>query len=1096
MPPLPPIFRRSKFTPAILGIILFCSGLCSLIYQSVWLREFRLVFGGSAPAAAAVVAVFMAGLGFGGAWFGARAEKVRFPLRFYAYLEAGIALSACLTPMLLKWAKTVYFTTGGTDSLGMGWATALLIALTVLVLGLPCFLIGGTLPVAMKFAQRKSDQRRSDTALFYSINVAGALAGSALGTFAMLPNLGNKSTLMSAALLNITIALGAGILSRLTEQKEPDPHLEKPTSLPSTVVAAKAPSWFVLAAAFLSGFTFFVAELVWYRVSTPLLGSTVYGFGLVLCVVLLGMGIGGLLYSQLLRRLEPKLSGFTLVSALQAIFVLLPYALGDWLSYWALVINESLRGFGFVPLATGWFAIIAALVFMPSVLSGIQFPLLISLLGRGNHGVGREMGRAYFWNTVGSISGSLIGGFVLIPMISATHTWVLASMLIAGMSALSFVLGRSDGDEPGLTPYASFAGVIICGAMAWFSTGPTAVWLQSPIGYGRLPNYAKTTLKLEQWMRDTRRFHVSSFDGRDANVAVVESNDQHAFLTNGKSDGSALGDAPTQVMFGLVGAVVHPRNIERCCVIGLGTGSTAGWLAEVPSVKQVDAIEIESRAADIAREFSTVNRHALDNPKVRLIIGDGREALQTHGTTYDLIASEPSNPYRAGVANLYTTELYKSAKQRLTEDGIFCQWLQGYETNPETVKLIIATLCSEFAKVEVWNTSGSDLLFVCTPSLKPWDVNQVRERLKMPVYAQACATLWHTDTAEGFFGHCLANALYAQLTAMNLGTVNTDDHNILEFASARNMGRELEDPLHHIFSNAIARQQDLPFLAGQLDKTKLAYERCETFADQPKIIEAVIQHAGEFGDGLRAKREHESVAVSRDYKTYLAMLGNRQPQTITERLNFAMATALTADSRAASAAEELEKLLPDSRPILIAMRASVDRKTDTETLALIDCISTLRRSPWVDQRLVEWLSRQLVVIATRDAPRNQRAVRQLFDALRAPFAEGFFVETRNNVLSLLSDFLTPHDRLVAIDSWGPHYPFYGQPLATRLITYAEIDHPGVAQARADAERYVRLGGKLPALTTPIMNALLASAPGQEIILMREIRKQQQATASR
>ncbi len=1086
---------RPWFTPVVLGLVLFGSGLCSLIYQSVWLREFRLIFGGAAPAASAVLAVFMAGLGFGGAWFGSRAERTHSPLKFYAFLEAGIALGACLTPFLLEKARSIYASTGGADSLGLFWATVLQIAVTGLVLGLPCFLMGGTLPVAMKFAQRRDDDRRSDTALFYGINVAGALTGAGLGTFAMLPTLGNRSTLMIAVLANALIAVIAGVLSRLTEQKT-TPDKTDASSVFETEVKANAPGWFVLMAAFLSGFTFFVAELVWYRVATPLLGSTVYGFGLILCVVLAGIGLGGVIYSLLLKQMEPRLSGFTLISAMQAFFVLLPYALGDRVSYGALVINESLRGFGFAPLAAGWFAIIALLIFMPALLSGIQFPLLVSLLGRGNAGVGRQLGRAYFWNTVGSISGSLLGGFVLVPLLSARTTWIIVAVLIGGMSALSFLLGRRHGEPRTAASLTSLIGLGTCAAMAILATGPTAAWLQSPIGYGRLPDYPKDSLSLEQWTRNTRRLMVKAFDGRDANVAVMVGQDQHTFLTNGKSDGSALGDAATQVMFGLVGAIVHPREVRNCCVVGLGTGSTAGWLAALPSVNRVDAIEIESRASDIAREFSSVNRCALDNPKVRLVVSDGREVLQSQGMVYDLIASEPSNPYRAGVANLYTQEFYQSAKRRLAPDGIFCQWLQGYETDPETIKLIISTLCSEFEKVEVWNTHGSDFLFVCSPQATPWDLALVRQRLQQPIYGEACARLWHTNTAEGFFSRCLANALYSRLVALETSKVNTDDRNILEFASAQNMGRTLEEPLRHIFNVAATRKLDIPFLNGDLDKQRLAYERCETFSERADLIDLIIHHAGEAAGALRAKKEVDAYANAEDYSGYLNLMGNRTPHTISEHLTFAIATALTGDPRAAAAAETLDKYLPDTRLALTAMSLSTAGKPDLEAQALCDALTAMRRSPWLDWRLVQLIKQRLNHMATREAPRNQRIARILFEALRTPFEEGYYSETRNKLLTHLADSLSPKERLFAIEAWGTPYPFTGSELSARLITFAEIDHPGLSVARADLERFLRYGGTVPFQLSPLITAILSTEPGQEVALMLEYQKQQTAAVAK
>jgi len=406
-----------RWTQLALALILMHSGFCSLVYQTVWMREFRLVFGGATPAAAAVMAVFMGGLGFGGKLFGTWVERVGRPFRFYARLEVGIAMAAALSPMLLGLVRSLYLKTGGTAGMGLGPATCLQLLMTALVLGVPCFLMGGTLPAAMKFAQGDDDPRRSTTAFFYGINIAGAVSGAALSTFWLLPTLGNQGALSVAVIANLGIALAAGAIS-IFQEKELRPHAPADERGAETCVAAKAPPAFVLAAAFMSGFTFFLAELVWYRVSTPLLGGSVYGFGLVLCVVLVGMGTGGLLYALILKKAEPSMGGFKILSALQALAILLPFALGDRIAHLALILNDSLRGLGLAEMALGWAVVMSVLAFIPSLLSGIQFPLLVSLLGRGNAGVGQQLGQAYLWNTIGSITGSLLGGFLLVPLLA------------------------------------------------------------------------------------------------------------------------------------------------------------------------------------------------------------------------------------------------------------------------------------------------------------------------------------------------------------------------------------------------------------------------------------------------------------------------------------------------------------------------------------------------------------------------------------------------------------------------------------------------------------------------------------------------------
>ncbi|MCX6849660.1 MAG: fused MFS/spermidine synthase, partial [Verrucomicrobia bacterium] len=785
----------ARTTQLALALILMLSGFCSLVYQTVWLREFRLVFGGAAPAAAAVMAVFMGGLGFGGKLFGSWVERVGRPFRFYARLEVGIAIAAVASPTLLGLARSLYLKTGGTAGMGLAPATCLQLLMTALVLGVPCFLMGGTLPAAMKFAQRDDDPRRSTTACFYGINIAGAVSGALLSTFWLLPTLGNKGALTIAVLANLGIALAAGAIS-MVQEKEPRKPTPVDESLPEEQVGAKAPAAFVLAAAFMSGFTFFVAELVWYRISTPLLGGSVYGFGLVLCVVLAGMGIGGLLYALILKKAEPSIAGFTIVSALQALAILLPFALGDRIAHLALILNDSLRGVGLGEMAMGWAVVMGTLAFLPSLLSGIQFPLLVSLLGRGNAGVGQQLGRAYLWNTFGSITGSLLGGFLLVPLIGLKGCWLLAALLVAAMSAASLWLQirRQEGDAGSFADRFTWNGrmalaaLFVCGFFAFGTTGPTAVWMHTPIGYGRVSQGYRSALGLETWQRNARRSLVQAYDGRETSVAVVGGM-QYSFLTNGKSDGSAVGDAATQVMLGITGAILHP-NPQNACVVGLGTGTTAGWLANVPGMQRVDVLELEEEIRKVAKFFDPVSRNAMQNPRVNNITGDAREFLLTKGENYDLIVSEPSNPCRAGVANLYTREFYQNASQRLTKNGIFCQWLQGYEVDPGTITTVISTLRKVFPKVEIWATQSVDMLLICSNDEAPWQLESLRKRVKLEPMAEALRRFWKTDSAEGFLNGCLANSEYCTALAASSKAVNTDDMNRLEFSFARSVAKQ------------------------------------------------------------------------------------------------------------------------------------------------------------------------------------------------------------------------------------------------------------------------------------------------------------------
>jgi len=1052
--PLPSAARRPLWLTVALALIMYGSGVCALLYQTVWLREFRMVFGGAAPAAAAVLAVFMAGLGFGGWWFGRRVENVRFPFRFYARLEVAIAIAAILTPKLLELARSIYLSTGGLQTLGDTTATLVQIGITALVLGVPCFLMGGTLPAAMKFAQRDDDPNRSTTALFYAINVVGAVSGAALGTFWMLGSVGNKGTLALAAMANALIGGLAWIISRRVEMNAASMD-ERKHAIPTAMDRSEraVPKGFVLTAAFVSGFTFFVVELLWYRVSASLLGGSVYGFGLVLCVALAGMGLGGLLYSVLLKTLKPSVGAFMFVSALQAVCVIAPWIIGDNFAFGALVINETTRGFGFGPVVAGWATIIAGLAFLPSLLAGVQFPLLVSLLGRGNAGVGRELGQAYLCNTSGAITGSLMGGFVLVPLLGLNNTWLLVAGLIALMPiATLFACKAKRG------PSTISLGILGVGAVAvLLAQGPTAVWYHYPIGYGRSTQVPDSSEKLEAWKRVVRRSHVASFDGRETSVAVTRG-DQLIILTNGKADGSSLVDASTQVMLGLVGAALHEQP-KTACVIGLATGTTAGWLAQAPGMERVDALELEAGMLKLAEIFEPVNHGAMKNPKVKNIIGDAREFLMAKGQGYDLIISEPSNPYRAGVASLYTKEFYKSVRDRLNEGGILCQWVQGYEASPETIDTVIGTLASEFPKVEIWNTQDDDLLLVASKSTKPWNAAIVQAKLKREPYATALRRLWFTDTVEGFMARCVANEDFTRsIAGMNLQP-NTDNLNLLEFGFARTLGKHYAGAASALRKRAYKQDQMPPKLEeGALEPNLLTRETLNAgWRSNNRVQLCPPKGVEPPQDTLKVAAAFESLA-SGDYTGFISYFGTITPSTLQERWMLAVANALTGHADASQLLTELDSYYPENISLLRVRQLHAQKNLPAARKAFAQASNMLKHSPWIEPALLQEtlkLADDLTLNATPDDARI------IFNALREPFLAMNGEESRLNALSIVAARMGNDERLAAVEAWGPHYPWQGLHLAIRAATYMAANDARLLEAMADVQAFTESGGELP-----------------------------------
>jgi spermidine synthase len=791
---------------SVVAAFLFVSGLCALVYQTVWMRELRLVFGASTPASAAVLAIFMGGLGLGAAVLGRRSDAHPRPLALYGALEAGVAVAAAASPFLIDGIRALYVAAGGSVTLGESGATLLRLLLASLVLLLPTFLMGGTLPAAARYITAGDDGGRRRVALLYATNAAGAVAGVLLATFFLLERYGNRRTLFAAAALNLI----AGALAWSAGRRN-----VAVTVADVRVPAAKrtTPRTLVLVAAALSGLVFLLMELVWYRMLSPILGGTTFMFALVLAVALVGIGSGGAMYAMRRRTAAPGAGELAVSFAAEALALVVPLGLGDQL---ALLANTLRAGGTFGAQVLGWTIVTAIVVLPASVIAGAQFPLLIALLGRGREEVGRDVGLAYAWNTGGAITGSLLGGFGLLPLLGALGCWRACVAAFVAMST-AFVWRAQRTAHVTLSVVIGGAAVVLV-----FAGGPTAVWRHAGIGAGLAPS-ALSANDREAWMRMTRRTLLVEAEGRESSIALMR-NDDLGLIVNGKSDGSARADAGTQVMAGMLAALMHSRP-RTSMVIGLGTGTTAGWLAEVPSMTRVDVVELEPAIVRIARAYASVNRNALANPKVRITVGDGRERLLVSRARYDIIFSEPSNPYRAGVASLYTREFYEAARARLERGGIFAQWVQMYSIDAQTARTIYATLTSVFPNVQTWTTGPGDVVLIASADPIAFDVDTIRARQAREPFRGAIHQAWRVESAEGLLAHCVGGESVARWFAAGATDLNTDDRPVIEFGFGRTLGAESFGTSNIVDAARRLRDERPRQLRGSVDARLVAANR-------------------------------------------------------------------------------------------------------------------------------------------------------------------------------------------------------------------------------------------------------------------------------
>jgi spermidine synthase len=1015
---------------ARVALLLFSSGFCALAYQTAWLRMLRMVFGASTAASAAVLAIFMGGLGFGGLLLGRIADRRRSPLRFYAGLEAGIALAAGLSPWLVILVQKVYVALGGSGSLGLAGGSVVRLLLTALVLGIPTFLMGGTLPALARAVEQASDTGRRRTGLLYALNTLGAVAGALVTTFWSLEHLGIRTTIWAAALLNLAVAAVAW-LSRTSAAEAPEETAERPKGA------------FVPLAAGVVGFAFLLMELVWYRMLAPLLGGSSYTFGLILAMALLGIGLGGLLYGSGPRQLRPTLAGFAVTCSLEALALALPFALGDRLAVLAVLLRP-LAGAGFLPLVLGWTVVTAIVVLPAAIVAGYQFPLLIALLGPGRSRVGREVGATYAANTVGAIAGSIAGGFGLLPLLSAPGVWRLVAglLLVLALAAAGNSLRRVGSWRPLALP----VGLALIGALLASAPGPSAFWRHSPIGAGRVSGDWSGPNELRDAMNSQRRGIVWERDGVESSVAI-DITRETAFLVNGKADGSARADAPTQIMSGLVGSMLHP-DPRRALVIGLGTGSTAGWLAAVPSMERVDVVELEPAVVRVAELLAPVNHGALSNPRVRLTIGDGRELLLTSPEKYDIIFSEPSNPYRAGIASLFTREVYEAASDRLRPGGIFLQWLQGYEVDAEVVATVYTTLSSVFPAIETWEINSGDLLLVATREPLVHDVGRVRTRVRQPPYEEALLRTWGVAGAEGFYSGYIASPELARAVAGRPhARLNTDDLPILEFGFARNLGRSGFFRVDDLASLVHARGEDRPpganldwGLVGELRQAR-----------------SLLWGASIAGKGRDPEAHQEAISrrlarVAYSDVDLKAACGHwfAQPAAPFTYPDLLLTSECLAGMGDARAPEHAARLRPVDAHLILAIWHDQAGRTPEAVRHLLAAFEGARRDPWASIPLLE----RVLELASDVAARDPDAARPIFEALAQRFAVGMADQTRLRQRLELT-WLLRDGCVEALKPFEPHPPWEDLFLAQRARCYREAWHPLADRARADLAEYMK-----------------------------------------
>jgi spermidine synthase len=783
MPPaMPGQFPRRFFLPALL-VCFFLSGAAGLMDQVVWGKALGLVFGHTAYAVATVLAEFMAGLAAGSAWLGRWSEGRPRPIALYGLIELGVAASAAISLAGLAAVRSAYVAAFPHASGNPAALLALRFVGAGLVLFLPTFLMGGTLPVLVRGITKTSAELGARLSRLYWVNTAGAVTGTFAAGFLLLPVLGLRRTLALAVSLN-TVAGALALWLARAEETSPASRNATPRQEAS---AFASPRRFFLFAFAIVGATAMVYEIAWTRLLSTQLGSSTYAFTLMLGTFLLGIVLGSALFERWSRRHAATSATFALTQTLTALaalaFLVFFSRLIEILPPILRATHESFRGLVLAQFATSALAMLpAAIVF------GFNFPAAVLVIAgpkiSDHMGTGAAVGRAYSWNTLGAIAGAVAGGFWLLPRLGSFHLIaVTAAANLALAAALALFAERR------LRRILLFAAnLILILAAGWIGFSPRfydpAVASFNTVMYWNLYDRPLTPLESAHLV-DVVYFR----DGLNSTISVARTDDYLALRTNGKVDASNH-DKITQLLLGHLGALAHaPR---RVLLIGFGSGMTASALARYSEIERLDIVEIEPAVIAAAPLLVSLNHNVLQDPRVHMTLDDARNFLFTTRERYDLIISEPSNPWIAGVATLFTSEFYRAVQARLAPGGVFVQWVQAYSLFPEDLKMLAGTFLSEFHGATLWHGDAPDLILMAPSPPSGEILSRARNVYARPEMQEDFQQLG-LEKAEGLFGFFLLDD--AGLRKFTAGaSINTDDLTLLEYHAPRSLlAHGLED---------------------------------------------------------------------------------------------------------------------------------------------------------------------------------------------------------------------------------------------------------------------------------------------------------------
>lgn len=825
-----------------LYLLFFLSGAAALAYQVVWVRSLLLVFGGSHFAVTAVLSVFMAGLALGSHLIGKRVDTLRRPLRLYGILEIGIAVFAVLFLLMTEYYPYLYIPVARVAEENTLYLSFLRVLFAVAAMIVPTTLMGGTLPVLTKFASDQSKEAGEHVSFLYGFNTLGAVAGTLLAGFVLLPRFSVIGTSAIAIATNAFIGLASIALA----QRRVFSEVPGTGTSPDRRVAARegaqeiragesaipsASGERILWGIGISGFCALGYEVLWTRVLSMVVGASVYSFTVMLVSFLAGIALGSKAFGFFIRRYPGacgtpgRAAGF--FGAVQVLIgltaLVVTYFIRDLPSH-AIRIQNYLLGTGiseFEVRQGANFAVAFSHMFIPAFFMGVAFPLAGKIRADGRRSAGEAIGEVTVYNTIGAILGAAFSGFVLIHLFGIERSLQFLILINVGAGIL---IATSTWKRPAVTWGTAGAMAAVIAALALHP----GLWRMWDLKYfaiyrNNTRGAFNTDFNMKDAMENTDVLYYA--EGVQATVSAIKvKGGSQAFITNGRIEASDNKEGiQCQYTLGHLPMLLN-KNPRKVFVLGTGSGMTLGATSVHPEVEEIVLAEIEPKVLGVARTFSRYNHDVLDDPKLRIVVNDGRNYLMTTKKKFDVITADPIHPWFSGAGYLYTAEYFRLAAEHLNPGGLACQWLPIYELSVDDLKCVVKSFSGNFRYTMLWLTRN-DAELVGSNDPIVIDERDLGRRIATPGVLDDLKSI-DMGSAEDFLAYFVMGTAGMKEFGSG-GVINTDDNLHLEFSAPMSM----DVPTQGKNADALYlhRESLLPYLlpATGISARKAQIERAE-----------------------------------------------------------------------------------------------------------------------------------------------------------------------------------------------------------------------------------------------------------------------------